>query len=186
MFHRQSQPNNQPSGSGAAHKDLLSRADELIKKLQNRKFGKRGRRVQVKKGAGTVAPKRRAPEYIQKRLVVLHYLRKEAQEVVSLRCSDILIDGLICFASDDDDDLRQKIINVVRKKVRPGYNFQGAVQQDFSFVRVSNKKVRALDVGGCWELNATGVAKAFPTGAIYVRLTKDFKVKVKLVLQHEL
>lgn len=55
------------------------------------------------KKAADEAPKRRTLEFVQKCLVVCNYPRKEVQVVVPLTDSDILIDGLNCFAGDDDE-----------------------------------------------------------------------------------
>ena len=170
-----------PSVPRCSSSNMLARCDELLTKLRSEdpscSSGKirKLKRLKNHPARQSVLSKRKRNVPSTKRVVVLNYAGATKDEVIPLRDSDIIIDGY--FSSDpfdDESDIRCQIKEMVKKKNRDDFDFTTISSLDMEFVRVANKKVRVPD--GTVSFDASGIAKVYPHGAVYVRLTVDFEV----------
>ena len=122
----------------------------------------------------------------QKRLIVIEYYG-DTCGTETLTDGLIVIDGSIRYQSNDgENEIRQKIKELISKKDDKSRLYGNVQESDFEFVRVTNKRIRKPD--GDTPYDALGINTVFPTGAIYVKLTKDFAIKsvsmIILLLNH--
>ena len=171
---------SKPSSSSCTPgSNLLARCDDLLQKLRSDPSNSLARRLKrVKKRAPRSGSKRvRNEDPVTKRLVVLNFPGNEVEEIMPVFENDVLVDGFFTVEHFDDEcDVRGAIVELVKKKQRDNHDFRGVTADDMEFVRVVNKKVRVPD--GEVSYDAQGLCKVYPHGAVYVRLTKDFEVRI--------
>ncbi len=162
----------------ATSSNIIDRCDELLRKLKSQPAKSGSTRKRLKKRAALRPPKRqREDRPLTKRIVVLDYPGEHVDEVTPVSESDVLVDGF--FGIDPEDleyDIRGKIQEMIKKKIREGRDFRLVSRTDFEFIRVSNKKARVPD--GSIQMQYDTITKMYPSGAVYVRLTKHFEVRL--------
>ena len=107
-----------------------------------------------------------------KNIVLIDYQGKDSSESKPLYDYMRIFDGLIRVCSDmPEDEVRNEIVHLVRKKKIVAHNFHQLSPEGFDFVRVSNRRVRPID--GDLPSDAQGLAHIYHNGSIYIRLNSD-------------
>ena len=167
--------------STPGHEDVLSKASRLITSLRSDPLsvaGKHSKQLKAKR------KRQRAPEReYQKNLVILDYPGENPPEVQELHEYDKVYEGSLSFCATTTEEIRDEIAGLLRKKKSIFNNYENIHSCDFHFVRCVNRRVWVRDR----ELVHAGstLKQVYPSGAVYVRLTKSFS-STKVLLQHNL
>ena len=124
-----------------------------------------------KRRVGTVSSSR-VKEWT-KNVVLIDYQGQMENELLPLCDFHKIFDGLMTFTSDmSEQDIREEIVRLVQLKSIPTHHLERLTADGFSFVKVVNRKVRALD-GDVSCGDGKGLTRAYKSGSIYVRLNDD-------------
>ena len=83
-----------------------------------------------------------------------------------------LYDGCMRYHSDmSEDEIRQEIVRLVRKKQTDTHSLHCLMPEDFDFVRCANRRVRVIDSDTPFD--GSGISHVYKNGAIYVRLNSQ-------------
>ena len=157
-----------------SHEDVISKANRLLTSLHSDPSSVSGRHSKKRKRHRAAVGERG----YQKNLVMIEFPGNSPPDVQVLHDYDKLYEGSLTFSSSmTEEEIRERIANLVRKKQSLFNNYEAISDDDFEFVRCVNKRVKVPD--GEIVYNGSGVRQLFPSGAVYVRLTKSFaKTKV--------
>ena len=165
---------SQTSASTPTHEDIISKANRLLTSLRSDPSSVSGRHSKQRKRHHAAVGERG----YQKNLVVIEFPGDSPPDVQALHDYDKLYEGSLTFSSSmTEEEIRERISNLVRKKESLFNNYEAISNNDFEFVRCVNKRVKVPD--GEIVYNGSTIRQIFPSGAVYVRLTKSFaKTKV--------
>ena len=80
-----------------------------------------------------------------KNIVLIDYQGEKENDVLPLYYYHKIFDGLISLNSGMSEDVRQEIVRIVQLKSIPTHHLERLITDSFSFVKVVNLKVRAID-----------------------------------------
>lgn len=107
----------------------------------------------------------------QKNLVVIDYQGSNPSPV--LHDYDKVYEGPVTFFSGmSEEDVREAIASLVKRKKSITHTFIGLGGKDFEFVKCANRHVRVLD--GEVTYDGNGIKNMYRSGSVYVRLTHYF------------
>lgn len=108
-----------------------------------------------------------------KNIVLIDYQGQKENDVLPLYDYHKIFDGLISLNSEmSEEDVRQEIVRIVQLKSIPTHHLERLTTDSFSFVKVVNRKVRAVD-GDISCGDGKGITRIYKSGSIYIRLNDD-------------
>lgn len=160
------------SSSGMeGHQDVVMKANRLITCLRSSpaSISEHHSKSKKKKKLSHIEKDREC----SKTLVLIDYPGDPPPEVQVLRDYHKLYEGLLTFSSSmTESQIRISIAGLIREKESIFNDYKAITEDDFSFVRCANRKVRIPD--GQITFDASGIRRIYRSGAVYIRLNKSF------------
>jgi hypothetical protein len=148
------------------HEDVINRANRLLTTLRSKPLP-----------MSLPRRKRRRPtaceKHYQRNLVIVDFPGAEAPDVQKLHDWDKVYEGTLSFdTSMSERDIRDEVSRLVSQKQSIINDYRTISGFDFEFVKCVNRKIRVPD--GDTQFDGSGLRRVYPSGAVYMRLTKSF------------
>ena len=160
----------------STHDSIVAGVSRLVNNLQSNTVTMIDRRK--KNGHGIKKFKQVLEHKFRKKLILLDY-QGASDEIETFSESDKLYDGTVEISTImPEERVRNEIGNCLQRKENMMYNLSVIKDNDFEFVKCSNRKIRIPD--GDHQYNGR-IVKQIYSGAIYIRLTSCLPVQKVIV-----
>ena len=143
------------------HAPIMARVDRLCRNMSSNSVTL----INRKKKSGRSIPI--VESRYRKRLIIIDHSGNDATELELFREHDKVYDGTVMISTTmAEEDVRQEIVEALKRKESTVFNFNEVKVDDFEFVKCTNRRLRAIDGDHPYDGK---VIKQLYCGSIYVR-----------------